>query len=200
MTIEPNRKNLKSQLRTALRGRRGQVDTALRSQWDRQINQALLEHTQQSRPATVAAFLSFDGEPDLAPALAELDAGGTRLALPVVQELPGKSSITFHAWKPGDPLKPNRYGIAEPDGTDLVPVPELALVLVPLVGWDARGGRLGMGASFYDRLFQPFSGLQEPSRIGVAYELQKTEAIPCDPWDVRLHGVLTENGWFTFGG
>jgi 5-formyltetrahydrofolate cyclo-ligase len=198
MNIEPSRKVLKSKLRSELRNRRAQVDPAVRRLWDDQINQLLIEHTLQSSPAVVAAFLSFDGEPDLAPALADMNARGIIVALPVIQDNPGKATVTFHAWKPGDRLQANRYGIAEPDGTDLVPVPELDLVLVPLVGWDASGGRLGMGAGFYDRLFQPFSKLEKPARMGVAYELQKAEQIPCDPWDIRLHGMLTENGWFTF--
>lgn len=200
MNIEPDRKALKSQLRSTLRSRRGQVDPVLRRQWDNQINQELLRQILQSSPGVVAAFLSFDGEPDLAPVLPDLDARGITLALPVIQNIPGKSTLSFHAWKPGGALKNNRYGIAEPDGTELVPVVEMDLVLVPLVGWDANGGRLGMGASFYDRLFQPFSELEKPTRIGVAYELQKVDTIPCDPWDVRLHGMLTENGWFTFRG
>jgi 5-formyltetrahydrofolate cyclo-ligase len=56
-----------------------------------------------------------------------------------------------------------------------------------------------MGASFYDRLFQPYSESERPVRMGVGYELQRVENLPCDPWDIRLHGVLTENGWFTCG-
>ncbi len=181
-----------------MRDRRGQIDPALRQQWDKRINQHLLEHVAQSNPGVVAAYLSFDGEPDLLPALARLSDLGTTLALPVIQDLPGKSVITFHAWNTKTPLESNRYGISEPVGSELVPVPEIDLVLIPLVGWDRNGGRLGMGASFYDRLFQPFTELDKPERVGVAYELQKFDSVPCDPWDVRLHGILTENGWFTF--
>jgi len=199
MNIEPSQKGVKTQLRKELRRRRGQVGPESRKQWDGQINQALLERVKQASSATVAAFLSFDGEPDLAPALTRLDRQGVRLALPVIQDQPGKSSITFHAWNAGSTLKDNRYGIAEPCETALVPIPEIDLILVPLVGWDEQGNRLGMGASFYDRMFQPFADLDRPARIGVAYELQKVPAVPCEPWDVRLHGMLTENGWFTFG-
>ncbi len=97
-------------------------------------------------------------------------------------------------------LATNRYGIAEPDGTQDVQPADIDLVLVPLVGWDRAGGRLGMGAGFYDRLFQPFAGLEKPLRIGVAYDLQQLPGVPRDPWDIPLHGVLTENGWFTCEG
>ena len=164
------------------------------------MNQTLVSEVQQPEETVIAAFLSFDGEPDLLPALTELCLRGARLALPVIQDGPGKSSIDFHSWRTTENLKANRYGIAEPEVADLIRVTEIDLALVPLVGWDNSGGRLGMGASFYDRLFQPYSILDKPRRIGVAYEMQKVEAVPCDPWDIPLHGMLTENGWFTFGG
>ena len=74
---------------------------------------------------------------------------------------------------------------------------EIDLALVPLVAWDEYGGRLGMGASFYDRLFEPFAADVKPFRMGVAYQLQKVDHIPLEPWDVRMHAVLTESGCLT---
>jgi 5-formyltetrahydrofolate cyclo-ligase len=68
-----------------------------------------------------------------------------------------------------------------------------------LVGWNTDGNRLGMGASFYDRLFQPFAELPRPVRLGVGYQMQQADSIPKDPWDIRLHCILTENGLFTCG-
>jgi 5-formyltetrahydrofolate cyclo-ligase len=51
-----------------------------------------------------------------------------------------------------------------------------------------------MGASFYDRLFQPFASDPRPLRVGVAYGVQEIDRVPLEPWDVPLHMVLTENG------
>ena len=198
MNIEPTQKALKSRLRREIRDRRRLIDPALRFQWDERLNHALLERLSEVRPGVVAAFLSFDGEPDLSPSLARLSERGVAVALPVIQDLPGKSVITFCEWNPEIRLKDNRYGISEPAGSDIVPVIDIDLVLLPLVAWDMNGGRLGMGASFYDRLFQPFAEQDKPERVGVGYELQMLDSIPCDPWDIRLHGMLTENGWFTF--
>jgi len=104
------------------------------------------------------------------------------------------------AWSPDMKLVANRYGIAEPCGTEDVRTGDIDLVLVPLVGWDRAGGRLGMGAGFYDRLFRPYAKLEKPLRIGVAYDLQGLPGVPRDPWDIPLHGLLTENGWFTCEG
>ena len=193
----PGQKSLKSQLRKEIRCKRAAIETAQRQHWNAAINQHLDKYSRQASPAVVAAYLAFDGEPDLMPTLERLEARGVRLALPVVQGAPGKSVITFRHWSITGAMQKNRYGISEPAGTSDISVTDIDLVLFPLVGWDKTGGRLGMGASFYDRLFQPFSELGRPVRMGVGYQLQYVKSIPSDPWDIRLHGVLTENGWFT---
>ena len=199
MHIEPSQKSLKTQLREDFRKLRTGIDKLQRKTWDTLINRQLAAYCNQARPATVAAYLAFDGEPDLRPALGELEASGVRLALPVIRDAPGKAVITFRHWSGDSELRPNRYGIAEPAGTEDIRVAEIDLVLVPLVAWDRSGVRLGMGASFYDRLFQPYAELDRPVRMGVGYELQYADNIPREPWDIHLHGVLTENGWFTCG-
>ena len=157
-------------------------------------------HKSSSGPGTIAAYAAFDGEPDLEPALRELDAGGVRLALPVVLDEPGRAVIAFRQWLPESAMRRNRYGIPEPVGTPDMHLQEIGLVLVPLVAWDPSGGRLGMGASFYDRLFEPYAATNMPRRMGIGYQLQKREQLPLDPWDVRLHGMLTEDGCLDFGG
>jgi 5-formyltetrahydrofolate cyclo-ligase len=197
MKIAPNLKSPKSQLRKDIRRKRAGIDEAQRKHWDASINRQLDQYLLQAKPRVVAAYLAFDGEPDLMPSLAGLEKRGVKLALPVIQDAPGKAVITLRHWSVAGVMQKNRYGIQEPTGTGEVLVTDIDLVLVPLVGWDRTGGRLGMGASFYDRMFQPFSELPRPVRMGVGYELQNVESIPLDPWDIRLHGVLTENGWFT---
>ena len=193
----PGQKSLKSQLRREIRCKRAAIEAAQRKRWDAAINQHLDEYARLASPAVVAAYLAFDGEPDLMPALAGLEDRGVKLALPVIQDTPAKAVIAFRHWTLTSKLQQNRYGISEPAGTRAISVTDIDLVLFPLVGWDKTGGRLGMGASFYDRLFQPFSELGRPVRMGVGYQLQYVKSIPSDPWDIRLHGVLTENGWFT---
>jgi 5-formyltetrahydrofolate cyclo-ligase len=190
----PNFKLEKAALRTSIRRRRSELTPEERRTLDERINRHLLDYVSRTRPGTVAAYAAFDGEPDLEPALRQLDADGVRLALPVIVESTGRSVIGFRQWLPGSGLKPNRYGIPEPVGTLELRLSEIDLALLPLVAWDDSGGRLGMGASFYDRLFEPFAERAEPFRMGVAYQLQKSDHLPLDPWDVRLHSVLTESG------
>jgi 5-formyltetrahydrofolate cyclo-ligase len=196
MIIQPSLQPSKSDLRKRIREERVRLGREQRQAWDSAINSQLLDYAERERPHVVAAFMAFDGEPDLSPALAQLEQLGVRLALPVVSEAPGRADICFRQWTPDSKMQANRFGIPEPVGTLDIHMGEIDLVLVPLVAWDANGGRLGMGASFYDRLFQPLAGHRRPFRLGVAYQLQQVERIPTDPWDIRLHGVLTESGNF----
>jgi 5-formyltetrahydrofolate cyclo-ligase len=193
----PDQHIFKSELRTELRQRRALLDDIHRNILDTAINTHLVNYARQEKVKTVAAYLAFDGEPDLGQALAELENEGVALALPVVHKIPGRNTISFHLWTADDALEPNRYGILEPVNTPEVPLVMIDLMLIPLVGWDRAGNRLGMGASYYDRALQPLARQQRPVRTGVAYSAQETARIPVDPWDVPLHAMLTEHGWFT---
>jgi 5-formyltetrahydrofolate cyclo-ligase len=143
----------------------------------------------------VAAFWPFDGEPDLAPLLATFRSRGIRVGLPVIHERPGRPDMVFREWTRSGGMIDNRYGIPEPQGTVEIRVLEFDLMLLPLVGWDRSGGRLGMGAGYYDRALQPFVDSARPLRVGIGYDCQRVQVLPPEPWDIRLHGMVTENGW-----
>jgi len=198
MNIEPGWRLSKGDLRKRIREARGALGPEQRREWDARVNHHLLEYAARKRPRVVAAYVAFDGEPDLASALQQLGRQGVRLALPVIQQRPGRAEICFRQWAPVSEMQKNRYGIPEPVGTLDIRLDEIDLALIPLVAWDVTGGRLGMGASFYDRIFEPLAQAPRPYRMGVAYQLQKVERIPLDPWDVRLHGMLTEDGCLNF--
>jgi 5-formyltetrahydrofolate cyclo-ligase len=197
MNTEPSRHLNKTELRQRIRQARAQIADAQRELLDGAINRHLLEHVRHAGHRMVAAFVAFDGEPDLGAAMSQLDSSGVRLALPVIRAASGRADICFRQWSHGSEMQPNRYGIPEPVGTLDVRLDEIDLALIPLVAWDSGGGRLGMGASFYDRVFQPLAGQRRPFRLGVAYQLQQVEQVPLEPWDIGLHGVLTEQGCFT---
>lgn len=196
MPIESSQKFLKTQLRNTIRRKRTSIGTARRKAWDAKINDALEAYARRKTPRVVAAYLAFDGEPNLAPSLSVLAELGTKLAVPVIHGEPDQRFISMRQFIPDEGLQTNYYGIAEPVAAREFPLTDIDLVLVPLVAWDRRGNRLGMGAGYYDRLFQPVSRKKRPVRVGVGYDLQQSECVPVDPWDIRLHAVLTEKGWF----
>jgi 5-formyltetrahydrofolate cyclo-ligase len=95
------------------------------------------------------------------------------------------------------PLARNFFGIREPQLGARIDPRHLDLVLTPLVGFDDRGVRLGVGRGYYDRCFRFLHGRihwRRPKLLAVAYELQRVPTLPQQSWDVPLYGVVTELG------
>jgi 5-formyltetrahydrofolate cyclo-ligase len=110
------------------------------------------------------------------------------------------NSLEFVSYNKNDLLCLNRYNILEPQKAERFDPGQLDLVLLPLVGFDLHGHRLGMGGGYYDKTFSFLKGKkqQKPYLLGIAYELQRLDQLPEDPWDVSLDGVLTEKTLYTF--
>jgi 5-formyltetrahydrofolate cyclo-ligase len=95
----------------------------------------------------------------------------------------------------------NRYGIIEPHVRRPVNVRLLDVLIMPLVGFDTHGHRLGMGGGYYDATlsFMRFRRYwRKPLLIGLAFACQQATEIPAEPWDIRLDAVLTEDGLMRF--
>ena len=104
-------------------------------------------------------------------------------------------------YDPGVPMTNNRFGIAEVNlpVSQAIAVSKLDVVLLPLVAFDLKGNRLGMGGGFYDATFSHLrANKNRPTFIGLAYELQKLESLPSDSWDLPLDGVCTESNFYQF--
>jgi len=172
---------------------------AQRSAHDQAIGRTLLELVRARNAGAVACYWPFNGEPDITPFCRQLMAEGHRLALPVIEGENG-FRMHFHAWRADTVLAENRYGILEPQATEPLPVSCFDMLLMPLVGYDRSGNRLGMGAGYYDRCLESVRDQQTPLRVGVAYSLQETDPVGGEEWDVPLHGVVNEHGWTAFDG
>tara|TARA_B100000902_G_scaffold74411_1_gene79371 strand:- start:327 stop:932 length:606 start_codon:yes stop_codon:yes gene_type:complete len=88
----------------------------------------------------------------------------------------------------------NRYGIHEPLYEDIIDANKLDIVLVPIVAFDEKKNRIGMGGGFYDRKFKYIKNTKKkyPLLIGVAFECQKVKKIKPENWDVKLSAIVTE--------
>jgi 5-formyltetrahydrofolate cyclo-ligase len=141
----------------------------------------------------VAGYWASHGELPLNLVIPPLATRGQQFLLPVTG--PGRQ-LRFAPWKPGDAVEANRYGIPEPvlPGELFEPF-QLDLVLVPLLGFDRRGNRLGHGGGYYDRGFA-FLNEQvrptEPLLVGIAYAFQELPEVDEQDWDVPLDFVATE--------
>ena len=144
----------------------------------------------------IALYLAVDGELDPMPLLTRRPARTRQWYLPVLRRhQPGR--LWLARWRPGEPLRPNRYGIGEPARRHrrLHHPRQLDLILLPLVGFDADCNRLGMGAGFYDRslaFLRQRCCWRRPRLIGLAHECQRLPSIDPRPWDIPLDAVVTE--------
>lgn len=142
---------------------------------------------------TIAVYLPNDGEISLLPLVARAWSMGKRTYLP---KLFGPK-LWFLPFHPRTAFAGNRFAIPEP----VAPIRRrirpmfLDLVLFPLVAFDRAGNRLGMGGGYYDRTFEAVrrrTVWRGPKRVGVAYELQRVDALPAADWDVPLDAIATE--------
>ena len=147
--------------------------------------------------ARVAVYLSMPGEVSLESGLAAAARVGVRLYAPRITSR-RRLAMLFLPLHPGARTAANFFGIAEPRGGPhraLAPL-EFDTIVVPLLGFDRRGVRLGMGAGYYDRALRrrldPSRAWRRPRLIGVAYACQELPSIEAARWDVPLDCVVTE--------
>ena len=166
----------------------------------------LLRNLRVRRSRNVALYWPTDGEIDPRPLMQSAAARAKRFYLPVLHPLKRRvragGALWFARYRPGERLRPKRFGIPEPTrrGAQLIRVRQLDLMLVPLVGFTISGQRLGMGGGFYDRTLairQRVPRWQRPRLIGVAHACQRLDRLESRPWDVRLDAVLTESDSYT---
>lgn len=144
------------------------------------------------RGVPLAGYIPIRTEISPLSAMAEAAAHGS-VCVPVIQGagLP----LTFSKWEPGCKMKPGSFGVAVPDQyTPLIP----EIVIVPLVAFDPRGGRLGYGGGFYDRTLAQLRQNGAILAIGFAYSGQKFAHLPICSTDQPLDMVVTEHGILDF--
>jgi 5-formyltetrahydrofolate cyclo-ligase len=180
-------------LRQRIRAERRALPAEVRAAADRAITRHIRTSSVYRSARRIALFLAFDGEPSLSRLTEHAVRAGKQLYVPVIT----RSHMHFAELDLGAKLGTNFFGILEPRlGRPLDPR-RLDLVLTPLVAFDDRGVRVGVGKGYYDRCFRFLRtrrGWRRPKLLGVAYELQHVPSIPVQPWDVPLWGAVTEDG------
>ena len=136
----------------------------------------------------VAGYCAMASEADISELLTDLKGRGSALALPWIGAQ--GQDMLFRSWSDAATLDMAADKFLQPLSTADQVVPDI--VLIPLLGFDRQGSRLGQGAGYYDRALAQQS---EPLRIGVAWSVQEFENLPTDPWDMPLDAILTEAEW-----
>ena len=188
----------RSELRRVLRATRRAISPAARRAAAHSAACALIGSGWLRPGRRLAGYLASAEEFDCAPLLASARRHGMQLYVP---RIAARHQPAMHFAPLVRPLRLNRYGLLEPSSPRTLGAAWLDIVLLPLVGFDSNGGRLGMGAGFYDRALafrRRRRRWRGPRLIGVGFAAQQVDCIPMQAWDVRLDGVLTERGLTIF--
>ena len=140
------------------------------------------------RGVPLSGFMPIRTEIDPVPAMSEAAAHGP-VGVPVIQG-PGLP-LEFSRWEPGCALREGPFGAMVPEVDDFI---EPEILIVPLVAFDARGGRLGYGGGFYDRTLERLRARRATLAIGFAFAAQEAETLPLEPTDQPLDMIVTEQG------
>lgn len=190
----------KSALRRQLRARRNAITQGQRRRAGQGLVRLALRHRLLVAAKRIGFYMPANGEIDILPLLQRAYAMGVHCYLPIVpmrrQRKLWFSPLSGQVHSPRH-WRLNRFGIHEyhHPGTRQVRIATLQRVFVPMLGFDRKGYRMGMGGGFYDaslayrakrNIWRP------PDLVGVAYAAQEVSEMPRDPWDIPLDGLLTE--------
>jgi 5-formyltetrahydrofolate cyclo-ligase len=149
---------------------------------------------------TIALYRAMPGELITDSIFTAAIAMGITVLYPRVEQ--GKKDLVFCVIHRLEDMVAGGWGILEPpQGADIRPVSEANLVITPGVAFDRKGGRIGQGGGYYDRVFQqlrPWPGRPGAVRMGIAYTLQVVDEIPREPHDEVIDCLAIESGIIRF--
>jgi 5-formyltetrahydrofolate cyclo-ligase len=164
-----------------------EVTPAARAAAESAIVRALITHFGRTNPGVVGCYWPHQGEPSIRGAMLRvIDLGGL-VALPA--PIRPRQPMEFRSWGPQSQMIPGLGGILQPAfGKPLRP----DILIIPLVGFDARGHRLGYGGGYYDRTLAALT--PRPATIGVGLELGRLRSLVPQAHDIPLDAIVTEAG------
>jgi 5-formyltetrahydrofolate cyclo-ligase len=181
----------KKKLREELLKRRSTIPQSAQAMASSCVARHYADHPILAFASSIAGYSAMRSEIDVLPVFDIMSRYGKLTSLPCMTP---QKSLIFRRWSHGDALvRHPTLHVQEPPATQPSVIP--AIILTPLVAFDAMGYRLGYGAGYYDRTMQAMRRFDQPPLfIGVAYSAQEVERVPVDSNDQLLDGILTEVG------
>jgi 5-formyltetrahydrofolate cyclo-ligase len=203
---------LKKKLRLEVRAKRRLLSTRYRDAASLKVIECFKQISLNSPPKIATGFFHQDGELNIEPLMDYLGQQECQIAVPVIDF--STDQMQFQLLNEQSTFELNQFGIKEPvwDPSFQIKPDCIDLVLYPLVAFDAKRHRLGMGGGYYDKYFSYLHAKASdgnadivdnnkamrcaeslPILIGCAFECQQVEAVPIEPWDIGLDYVITES-------
>jgi 5-formyltetrahydrofolate cyclo-ligase len=188
-------KHAKQQLRKTYRQRRNLLNQEQQAEASQQLVYILSKAMEihNVTPKVIACYLCQDGEVDLTPFIQSCWDQQIQICLPILHPF-SKGHLLFVNYVPESKMRPNKYGILEPQLSviETRQLKDIDVICTPLVAFNHKGNRLGMGGGYYDRTLSTcMKNTQRPSLIGIAHDCQESQTLPSESWDIPMDMIVT---------
>lgn len=178
----------KNRLREILRGKKDAMLPEERLEKSGRICRHLMDLIRDGE--TVMAYTSKEKEVSTEPLIRALFARGNPVVVPIIVK--EDVSLRLSYIRDFSVLVPSTFGVPEPIGNEIpAAAEEIDTIILPMLGFDRAGGRIGYGAGYYDRFLAKNPGLR---KIGIAFACQETDNLPLEENDIRMDAIVTEDG------
>lgn len=148
------------------------------------LTEVFKNHISLKNPQHIAGYYPINSEVNPLPLLKYLAFNGHKIGLPKIEN----NHLSFLRWSFSDSLIKGCFDILEPSSnTNFLP----DIILMPLLGFDSKGNRLGYGKGYYDNAITKLSNKKPLLKIGLAYDVQLVDLVPTEPHDQKLDWVIT---------
>lgn len=188
--ISANKSYQRQQLRRFIRQKRSSLTLQQQTMAEQKVAKVAMDFLSPLNVKNIAVYLSFDGEISTSYLIKTLWQQGYCLYLPVLHPF-SKGNLLFLSYTPTTKLVKNKFNILEPelDVRQVLSPDQLDIIFTPLVAFDLKKNRLGMGGGFYDRTLKNWQN-KPFLPIGLAHRCQQVEHIPTENWDMPLFEIL----------
>lgn len=178
----------KEVIRKELRKKRRDISDADFRKWSDKIISKLEEQREYKTARIIHCYVSMNDrrEVNTHSLIREILLEPKRLVVPVTQFNAG--ILRHYYLESYNELKQNKWGVLEPEGGEECPIEKIELVIVPMVGGDEQGYRIGYGGGFYDRFLENITC----PKIGLCFEQNMVDELPIEPFDIVLDKIITE--------
>ena len=181
-------RELKNNIRQILRQRKEAMTPENRLEKSKRVCSHILTLIQDGE--TVMVYTSKEKEVNTNPLISKLFENGNPVIVPIIVK--DDISLRLSYLRDFSVLVPSTFGVPEPIGNEILATGEnVDTIILPMLGFDRTGGRIGYGAGYYDRFL---AKNQKVRKIGIAFACQEYDNLPVDENDIPMDYIITEDG------
>lgn len=190
----------KTEIRRQILSKRNALDHMQLASYGKNLAEQLTKHSLFKSARNIASYLPFGKE--MPTDSIHTESAHFRKKLFVPKIIKGRlNQMLFCEIHQNSRYRYNSFGIKEPVSNNLKHARQMDLILMPLVAFDKKGNRLGMGGGYYDRALsfrKNRTVWRKPVLLGLAYDFQQVPELPSQTWDIPLDGIVTNSQFILF--